>query len=527
MGESIPLQGPDLLSEGVPLAALEDEKPFAAHAGHDAVVVVRHGDDVYVIGGTCTHYGGPLAEGIVHDGTIRCPWHHACFSLHTGEALAAPALNPVAVWQTEIRNGVVYATTSKQAEPLASDRIGVSSVKADPDMDVKSIVIVGGGAAGSAAAEMLRREGYSGGITMIDPDASSPYDRPNLSKDYLAGNAPAEWIPLRPSDFYAQHDIDVRRATVDKLDTQAQKVTLATGESISYDVVLLATGASPIRLPIPGADLPHVHVLRSLADCDAIIADVTARMAGAANAEEAANWSDVVVLGASFIGMEAAASLRARNLSVTVVAPEEVPFARVLGDELGAFLKRTHESNGVHFYLGHTAREIREGEVVLDDGTVLEAGVVVMGVGVRPSLQLAIDAGLENDRGVIVNELLQTSAPNVYAVGDIARYPDARTGERVRVEHWVVAQRMGQAAARNIMGARKPFRDVPFFWTNQYDVAIAYVGHAEKWDRIVVDGSLDARDCRLEYIANGKTVAVVTLGRDHESLKAELAMEQE
>jgi NADPH-dependent 2,4-dienoyl-CoA reductase/sulfur reductase-like enzyme len=256
-----------------------------------------------------------------------------------------------------------------------------------------------------------------------------------------------------------------------------------------------------------------VQYLRTLADSRAIIA-------AAQRAHHA------VVLGASFIGLEVAASLRARGVEVHVVAPERVPLERVMGPELGAFIRTVHEEHGVAFHLGHTAAEISGDSVTLENGEWIPADLVVAGIGVRLDTDLGADAGLAVHRGIEVNEYLETSAPGVFAAGDIASWPDARTGNRLRVEHWVVAQRQGQTAARNILGAGEPFDAVPFFWSNHYDVSISYVGHAERWDEIQLSGDLAARDCAATFRRGDDILAVATVGRDRTSLLAELAMER-
>ena len=493
------LGGPDF-ADGVGLAELREAEPLLGHAHGQAVIVVRRGERVYATGAQCTHYGGPLSEGLVVGDTIRCPWHHACFHLASGEAIGAPALNPITCFQV-LREGGRVRVGSERTAP----------VPRKPASAPSSIVILGSGAAGAAATEMLRREGYTGPLTLVGTE--SPVDRPNLSKDYLAGNAPEEWIPLRDEAFY--RSIDVELVTGDAaraLDAAGKVVTLESGRRLAFDALLYATGAEPVRLPLPGADRPEVHVLRTLADSRAIIA-------------RAGKGRRAVVLGASFIGLEAAASLRARGVEVDVVAPEPVPLARVVGDEVGGFVRSVHEEHGVRFHLGRKPAAIADGEVTVDDGTRLPCDFVVMGVGVRPRLTLAEAAGLPIDRGVVVDEYLR-AAPGIYAAGDVARYPDPRSGEKVRIEHWVVAERMGQAAARNMLGAMRPFRDVPFFWSAHYDVTLGYVGHAEAWDAIEIRGSLETRAALVAYRQAGRVAAVVTLGRDRASLAAEAAMEQ-
>jgi NADPH-dependent 2,4-dienoyl-CoA reductase/sulfur reductase-like enzyme len=377
------------------------------------------------------------------------------------------------------------------------------------------VVIVGGGAAGVVAAETLRREGFQGRVTIVDPDHDAPYDRPNLSKDYLAGNAPEEWIPLHPPEFYRDQGIELRRgARVASIDPTGRRVQLADGVSLSFGALLLATGAAPVRLASElEAGSPQVHYLRSLAD--------SRRIVGAA-----LEGGRAVVLGASFIGLEVAASLRARKLSVHVVAPDERPLERVLGPQLGDFIRRLHEEHGVVFHLGQKARAVAEGWVTLENGQRLSADLLVAGIGVRPNLELAEAAGLALDRGISVNERLETSAPNIFAAGDIARWPDPHTGERIRVEHWVVAQRQGRTAARNILGAGERFDAVPFFWSRHYDDSIDYVGHAERWDSVAVEGDLDARNAAVRFLRGGKLLALATVGRERQSLAAELEMER-
>ncbi|MGH7573668.1 MAG: NAD(P)/FAD-dependent oxidoreductase [Longimicrobiales bacterium] len=377
-------------------------------------------------------------------------------------------------------------------------------------------MIVGGGAAGNAAAGMLRREGYQGSIVMLSADTAGPYDRPNLSKGYLAGAEPAESNPLRSDEFYREQRIELKLNTrVASIDTASRQVHLADGTRHDYDALLLATGAEPVRLDIPGSDSPHLHYLRTLDDSRALVVEATASQ-------------QAVVMGASFIGLEVAASLRARDVNVHVVTPQAIPMEGILGTEVGTFIRKLHEQHGVVFHIGQVAASIDEHGVTLENGEHLEADFTVAGIGVRPAIALAEQAGLAMDRGVTVDEYLETSIPGIFAAGDIARWPDRLTGERIRVEHWVVAERQGQTAARNMLGRREPFDAVPFFWTEQYDFSLAYVGHAEEFDEASLEGQLDdhTRDCSITYRRAGKTLAVALVHRDLEGLRAEVELEK-
>ncbi len=499
--------GPDL-AQGIALAELPDGGKLVGHVGDEAVLLLRRGPEVFAVGAHCTHYHAPLADGLVTGDSLRCPWHHARFDLRTGEALHAPAFSPLGCWSVAQREGKIFV--GEKREPAALAPRGGASGKTP-----ERIVIVGGGAAGFAAAEKLRREGYPGSLVMLSNDGTGPIDRPNLSKDYLAGNAPEEWVPLRADSFYADNGIDLRLdVNVARIGLRSREVVFADESRIPYDRLLLATGAEPIRPTIPGADQPHVRTLRSLADCRAII-------------ERAKTARQAVVLGASFIGLEVAAALRARGIEVHVVAPERRPMERVLGPQLGDFVRSLHEKHGVVFHLGVTASAIGAEHVNLVDGSTLAADLVVAGLGVRPRTALAEEAGLTIDRGVTVNAYLETSVPGIFAAGDVARWPDSRSGENIRVEHWVVAERQGQSVALNMLGRREKFTAVPFFWSQHYDIPINYVGYAPQWDELAIEGSIVDHDCLLRFKRNGRLCAVASIFRDVEGLQAEVAMEQE
>jgi NADPH-dependent 2,4-dienoyl-CoA reductase/sulfur reductase-like enzyme/nitrite reductase/ring-hydroxylating ferredoxin subunit len=489
---------------GIPLASIPDGGRLLGVADGEDILLVRHGAEFFAVGAHCTHYHGPLAEGLVVEDEVRCPWHHACFSLRTGEALRAPALDPTPCWRVEQLGETIFV---REKLPTPAPRRASNAPR--------SVVVIGGGAAGLAAADMLRREGYDGPLTLVSADDSPPVDRPNLSKDYLAGTAQEDWMPLRSPDYYRDRRIDLLLNThALSLDIKRKQIVLESGKTLNFDALLLATGADPVHLEITGATDSQVHYLRSFADSKAIIA-------------RAASAKRVAVVGASFIGLEVAASLRAREIAVDVVAPEQQPLERVLGADVGLFIRKLHEAHGVNFHLGQTVSRVNERMVTLSSGTMLEADFLVLGVGVRPALQLAEQAGLAIDRGITVNEYLETSVPGIFAAGDAARWPDPHTGQRIRVEHWVVAERQGQTAAKNILGRREKFEAVPFFWSQHYDVVINYIGHAENWDSVEIAGSLDARDCAVIYKKSGRTLALATISRDLENLKVEAAMEAE
>ena len=506
MGGNSELSGPDLKA-GIAASDLGDGAMLLGHAYGEAVLLARRGREIFAIGATCTHYSGPLAEGLMVGDTVRCPWHHACFSLRSGEALAAPAFNPVSCWRVEETGGRIFVR-----DKLAAAERRVPAKPRPAEGAPQSIVIIGGGGAGYSAAEMLRREGFAGAITMLSADDSPPCDRPNLSKDYLAGTAPEDWIPLRPPEFYRENRIElVLKAEATEIDKGARRVTLADGRSHAFDKLLIATGAEPVRLDVPGAELPHVRTLRSLSDSRALV-------------ERAKASRRAVVIGASFIGLEVAAALRHRGLEVHVVAPEKRPMERVLGPQMGDHVRSLHERHAVIFHLGRTLKAIDARRVTLDDGTTLEADLVVVGIGVRPRIALAERAGLAVDRGVLVNEYLETSVPGIFAAGDIASWPDRYSGERLRIEHWVVAERQGQAAARNMLGGGERYAWPPFFWSQHYDISIDYVGHATQWDTIDIDGDIAAHDVTLRYRKGARTLAVATIFRGRDSLAAEAAM---
>ena len=498
MSETTHDQGPDLRA-GIALGDLRESEPLLGHVDGEPVLLVRQGRDIHAVSARCTHYGGPLHEGLVADGGIRCPWHHACFDLASGAVRSGPAPEALRCWAVRSENGRVRVQGERTPAAMQSRQTP------------RSVLIVGAGAAGDAAAHELRACGYQGPITLLAGEADTPVDRPNLSKDYLAGKAPPEWLPLRSAEYWRERRIERVQARAGRLDLAARRVLCDGARSYTYDALLLATGAQPVRLPIAGAELPHVHTLRTRADAEAI------RVAIAAGARRA------VIIGASFIGLEAAAALRAQGLEVAVVAPETQPLARVFGQRLADAVRDVHARMGTRFHLGRKPAAIDPAAVRLDDGTRLDADLVVIGVGVRPDVALAQRAGLAVDNGIVVGADYRSGMPEIWAAGDVASVPDPVTGARRRIEHWAWAQTQGRQAARSMLGLPVP-PAVPFFWSQHGELTIGYVGHAAQWDALEEDGDPERGDYLCRYLQDGRVLAVASIGRDIDSLRAEVEL---
>jgi NADPH-dependent 2,4-dienoyl-CoA reductase/sulfur reductase-like enzyme/nitrite reductase/ring-hydroxylating ferredoxin subunit len=505
MGEAAAISGPDF-SLGIRQSEVPAGGVLAGHVEDEPVLLSRLGGELRAVGGACTHYGAALADGLVDGETVRCPLHHACFSLRTGAALSAPAFAGLDAWEVELEGEQVFVRRK-----LAPEAPAPASPPAD---DVRSVVIVGGGAAGFACAHELRRLGFEGGITMLSADSDPPCDRPNLSKDYLAGSAQPDWIPLRDGSWYSESGIDLRLGTrIVGIDPAGRRVRAASGEEFSFDRLLLATGSEPNRLDLPGFERDTVFTLRSVADSDAIAA-------------RAASGSRAVVIGSSFIGLEAAAALVARGVGVHVVSPERVPFERQFGAEVGGFFRALHERHGVRFHLGTEPAAFDGRSMRLANNQSIDADFVLVGVGVRPRLDLGRSAGVAVDKGLCVDPFLETDVPGIFAAGDIAAYPDPAGEGRLRIEHWVVALRQGQAAAANMLGLGKRFESVPFFWTEQYGVALRYTGHAARWDRVEIEGDVATGDFIARYHDQGVHRASASVGRDFDNLEDERRLEK-
>ncbi len=481
-------------------AEIRDGEMRGAVAGGRGVLLIKSKGKLFAIGAKCPHYGGPLPQGVLSQDRVLCPWHQACFNIVTKKLAEPPALDSVSHFDVRVEGGNVIVSVPD--EPAGTR---AKPARKDTGADARTFAIVGGGAAGNMAAETLRQEGFRGRIVVVTREKALPYDRPKLSKNYLESKEKGEPPTLRSAQFYADRDIEfLTGREVVELDPAKKKIAFKSAEPLKYDALLLATGGTPRRLSLPGADLANVFTLRSLDDGD--------RLIGAAQ-----KASKAVVIGASFIGMETAASLTGRGLSVTVVAPDAAPFERTLGKEIGAMFRKLHEENGVVFKLGSQA-EAFEGQgkvekVVLKGGEKLEAGLVVVGVGVQPATGFLKGVALNKDGSVPADERL-CAGKDFYVAGDIAEFPDARTGERVRIEHWRLAEQHGMAAARNMLGKTEVFNRVPFFWTNQFGVNLRYVGHARAWDEIIFQGDPAAREFIAYYVRNSTILAAAGVGND-------------
>ncbi|MGH9104173.1 MAG: NAD(P)/FAD-dependent oxidoreductase [Acidimicrobiales bacterium] len=364
-------------------------------------------------------------------------------------------------------------------------------------------VIVGAGLAGAKAAETLRKEGFDGRVVLLGEEPCRPYERPPLSKAYLRGEAGFDAAAVHKEGFYEQREIELRTsATVAAIHPASSEVELASGERLAYDRLLLATGALPRRLEVPGAELAGVRYLRSLADADALRASVDAT-------------KRVVVIGAGWIGAEVAASSRQLGAEVSMVELAAVPLERALGPEAGAIYRDLHAEHGVSLHLGVgveaiAGRESAE-EVRLTDGTVLPADVVVVGVGVEPRVELARSAGLEVENGVAVDQHLATSDPRIFAAGDVANAYHPFYGTRIRLEHWSAALNQGPAAARSMLGASVGYDRLPYFYSDQYDLGMEHTGFAPSWDRVVLRGDLRARQLVVFWLRDARVLAGMNL----------------
>ncbi|MGM3425773.1 FAD-dependent oxidoreductase [Pseudomonas benzopyrenica] len=474
------------------LADLREDRGTAVKIEDIEILLLRVGDQVRAFQTHCPHAGAPLAEGAVCQGRLVCPWHKASFAVDDGSLCEPPALDALQRYPVEVREGEVLVGS----EPLPVQA-------AETQRDERLFVVVGAGAAGTAAAAALREFGYGGRLLLIGHEPGEPYDRTALSKFVLQGDkAPDEAPPLREADFFRQQRIERLHAEVIRLDPQTRQLELANGQTLTYDGCVLATGGEPRPLDVPGADLKGIQLLRTRADAAAILADLPAE-------------GRAVIVGASFIGLEAASALRKQGLAVDVVSPVSLPFVKQMGETLGQHFKTLHEANGIIF---HAPSEVIgfEGEgqvrqVRLKDGTRLPADLVLVGTGIAPATAFLVNLPLADDGSVPVDGQLR-AAEGLYAVGDLATFPYA--GQPTRIEHWRLAQQHGRLAARNLLGHAETYADVPFFWTLHHGKRYEYLGHPRQWDDMHLDGSLGDQTFVALLLAEDLVVGVVACQRE-------------
>ncbi|MBM3240846.1 Rieske 2Fe-2S domain-containing protein [Candidatus Poribacteria bacterium] len=477
---------------------LQDGEMKEVNVGKISVLLVRVAGEFYALGSKCTHFGAPLAEGVVHEHRVRCPWHQACFDVVTGDLEEPPALDALPHFAVRVEGEDVIVSVPEDAKEQRLPTMTRKNLAADS----RTFVIIGTGGAGNAAAEALRQDGFHGRIVMVTKENRLPYDRTGLSKSYLKSDD-SEPEYLRAAEFYDDYDIEIlTRQEVVNVDTAAKSVLFHDGSALKYDKLLLATGSIPRRLNIPGASLEKIFTLRNPDDANMV-------------KTLAKKGSNVVVIGASFIGMETAANLAGRNLAITVVAPEAVPFERTLGEQIGQMYKKLHEENGISFRLSTKVTRFEGNQkvqkVVLENGAALEADLVILGIGVQPATGFLKDLKFNPDGSLSVDKHFCVTE-DIYAAGDIASFIDWRTGERIRIEHWRLAEQHGRLAAHNMAGRETGFRSVPFFWTNQLGVNLRYVGHVKDWDEIIFHGDVAARNFAAFYVKNGQVLAVAGAG---------------
>ena len=487
---------------------LQDGEMKEVAVGETKILLTRIKGKFHAIGGICTHYGGNLAEGALCGERVYCPWHQSAFNVISGDLEEVPGLDAVPLFAVRVEGEDIFVKVPEGA----SDRRTMPMVRPDPQTDKRTFAIVGAGAAGLAAAETLRQDEFQGRILMISKDTALPYDRPEVSKGYLKGDSTKETMPWRSSEFFQEHGIEVLLSQeVSEVDTRIRTLKFKEGRSLKYDALLLATGGQARRLEVPGAGLGNIFTLRSMDDADEIVA-------------RAVKDSPAVCVGASFIGMEVAQGLTKRGMKVTVVAPGVVPFEKILGQEIGRMWQQIHEENRVSFRMG--ARVARfDGDnvvraVVLEDDTRLDADLVVMGVGVRPATDFIKGVPINPDGSLTADQHMRVTE-GVYAAGDIARFPDWRTGELIRIEHWRLALQLGRIAAHNMAGKNVGYTGVPFFWTDQFDTMMQYVGYVNSWDEIIYQGSPAERNFLAFYVKHNQVLAAA--GMQHEKEMAALA----
>ena len=482
---------------------LSDGEMKSYEFGDHHILIIRKEKEFHAVGAHCTHYHAPLEEGLLHGDRLICPWHHACFDIKTGHVNEPPAFDHLPVYEITQEDDRYFVDLPDEPVSSVNPLQGNTIVPASEEV----YLILGAGAAGFYAVQTLRAEGFNGKVIMVTREDKPPYDRPNLSKDYLSGDLPPEWMPLRPEEFYTDNQIDLLYGKeIERVDLAAQTVFFSSTDFIKYNKLLIATGGKPRQMDVPGNELKGVHKLRSNEHADQLI-------------DQLGENNKVTVIGTGFIGMEASLSLAQRGAKVKVVTPEEVPFSKVLGEKIAAIFQKQHQDSGVEFISGRKVVEFggadRLEKVILDNGDEIETDLALIAIGIVPVTDFIDGLKKESDGSLSVDEYFRC-ADNVYAAGDVATFPDRWMNNSVRIEHWRTAQQQGRNAALNMMGKNIPYLSVPFFWTKQGDLSLGYVGHAPDWDEIIYDGEPVSKEFIAYFIKDGKILAAAANYRDPE-----------
>jgi NADPH-dependent 2,4-dienoyl-CoA reductase/sulfur reductase-like enzyme/nitrite reductase/ring-hydroxylating ferredoxin subunit len=491
-------------------ADVPEDHGLQVQIGDCKIVLLRAAGQLRAFQGECPHAGAPLAEGALCHGRLICPWHKAAYRAEDGRLCEPPSLDSLKRYPLEMRGDEVWVDD----QPISNPRI-------PPADDPRTFIIVGAGAAGTACAAALREKGFGGRILMIDHEPEAGYDRTVLSKFVLAGDMSVTETPaLRSDDFYREQRIERLRDEIKSIDAQAKTLHLKDGQNLQYDAAVLATGATPNTLELPGADLPQVFVLRSRQQAEQIMRSTEP-------------GQRAVIIGDSFIAMECASALRQYGLEVTVLARHAIPFAAQFGEAVGKAIRQLHEGHGVKFITEHQAQAIvgdgKVEAVLLDNGLRVSADLVLVGIGVRPATEAFASLPREKDLSLRVDGGMQVT-DGLWAVGDIATFPV--NGQPQRIEHWRLAQQHARIAAANMLGAEEHYLDVPFFWTWQFGKNYDYLGHAGQWDQIEFIGEPEQPPFIGLFGSNGLVVAAIACEKERamamlaERMKQPLPMEE-
>ncbi|WP_116108980.1 FAD-dependent oxidoreductase [Lewinella sp. IMCC34191] len=486
------------------LSQLPEGHLHKAKVGDYDVLLANLKGEIYAVENKCSHYQLPLDGGSLCEHRLRCPFHHACFDIRTGEQLEAPGMDGLPRFEVTIKDDQIHVS-DKPVDQNGPEKLVEAYTGNASSSDHYTYAVVGGGTAAAYGVEAIRANDPEGSILMVSEEELPPYDRTKVSKAFMQGDDSVYTLPLRDAEFYQKIGVDFRGgAQVRSLNVQGNELTLSDGQTITYDRVLLASGAKPRQLKVSGSDLEGVCSVREAQDA------LTAR-------EKAGEGAEVVIIGGSFIGLETAMSLGKRGARITVVTPEEVLFEKVFGKQVGLFVRDLHDQAGVTFELESKVEEIkgRDGHVtgvVLDNGKELPADLVVVGIGVQPATKYVEGIAFRDDHSLTVDGHLAVHGDGTWAAGDIATYPD-REG-MVRIEHWKVAGQQGRVAGRNMAGKSEPYLMVPYFWTNQQGTNLRYVGHGTDYDDIVFDGTPGEGPFLAFYVKDSHVQACLGVKRD-------------